>query len=251
MPEQKFLTLDVGSAWTKAFLVKIDPQNTVIIEQSARLPSSWGDFSATVQLLQSKFPTKDVSKIFVSHLPEVEALAKNEGAVFVKEQDAAQALVKFFKKSDTNVTILDGGASNLHERTQAEEIGKYLTFATSAIFLENLIGKKKFKPHLLPMDTKELEIEESLLRTTFANKLANLVTNKKLLIAATGGMISGSPWLSIIALLLLNIMVPGTLAQVGFDREFFLASFGALLAKYKQLQISSLGEYVDECGLFV
>lgn len=250
MPEQKFLTLDIGSAWTKAFLVNIDAQNTVNIEQSVRLPSSWGDFSKSVKLLQSKLPAKDVTKIFVSHLPEIEALAKKEGAVFVKEQDAAHSLVQYLKKSDSNVTILDGGASNLHERTQAEDIGKYLTFASSVIFLENLIGKKKFKPHLLPTDTKELEIEEAFLRAVFADKLVNLISNKKILIAVTGGVISGSPRLSRIALLLLDIMGPGTLAQVIYDREFFLPSFGALLAKYKQLQVSTPGDWLDDLGLF-
>ncbi len=54
MPEQKFLTFDIGSAWTKAFLVSMDSQNIVHIEQSFRLPSSWGDFSVSVKLLQSR-----------------------------------------------------------------------------------------------------------------------------------------------------------------------------------------------------
>ena len=250
MSVQKFLTFDIGSAWTKAFLVNIDAQNTLNIEQSARLPSSWGDFSVSVKLLQAKFPTKDVTKIFVSHLPEIETLAKKEGATFVKEQDAAYSLVQYLKKSDTNVTILDGGASNLHETAQAEDIGKYLTFPSSAIYLENLIGKKKFKPHLLPTDIKEVEIEEAFLRTIFADKLANLVAHKKILIAVTGGMISGSPRLSRTALLILDSMGPGTLAQVIYDREFFLPSFGALLAKYKQLQVSTPGEWLDDLGLF-
>jgi len=251
MPEQKFLTIDIGSAWTKAFIVNIDSQNTVQIEQSYRLPSSWGDFSASVKLLQNKFPVKGLTKIFVSHLPEVEALAKKEEAIFVREEDAAQALVRYLKKGDSNVTILDGGASNLHEQTQAENVGKYLTFASSVIYLENLIGKKKFKPHLLPTDTKELEIEEAFLRSAFADKLINLLSHKKILLVVTGGMISGAPRLSRIALLILDIMAPGTLAQVMFDREFFLPSFGALLAKYKQLQVSNPGKWLDDLGIFV
>ncbi|OGY25296.1 MAG: hypothetical protein A2Z11_02960 [Candidatus Woykebacteria bacterium RBG_16_43_9] len=248
MPEQKFLTIDIGSAWTKAFLVNIDSENNVNIEQTYRLPTSWGDFSIATKLLRNQIPSGEATKLFVSHLPEVEGLAKKEGGEFVKEQDAAEALVKFLKKSDTNVSILDGGASNLHERTQAEDVGKYLTFASSAIFLENIIGKKKFKPHLLPTDTKELEIEEAFLRTTFSEKLSKQAINKKILIAATGGMISGSPRLSRIALLILDILGSGSVAQVIFDREFFLPSFGALLSKYKQLQMSTPGQWLEELG---
>jgi hypothetical protein len=251
MPEQKFLNIDIGSAWTKAFLVNVDSENRVNVEKSSRLPTSWGDFAFGVNLLLSKISVPGVTQIYVSHLPEVENLAKKQKGAFVKEQDAADALVRFLKKTDTNVSILDGGASNLHERVRAEEVGKYLTFHSSAIFLENFIGKKKFKAHLLPIDTKELEVEEAFLRSSFQQKLADIAINKKILIAATGGMMSGSPRLSRMALLILDILGPGTTAQVVFDREFFLPSFGALLEKYKQLHMATPGSWLETLGAFV
>jgi len=247
----KFVTIDIGSAWTKAFLVAVDSENRVSVEESARLPTSQGDQALVTKLLLTKISAINTPKLFVSHLPEVENLAKKQGGDYVEEAQAAEFLVRFLKKSDANVTVLDAGASNLKESMKAEDIGKYLTFQTNAISLENFFGKKRFKPHILPADTKELEIEEAFLRANLANKLSNQNTNKKITLAATGGIISGTPRLSRIALLILDILGPGIVAQLVFDREFFLPSFGALLARYKQLQIGSPGGWLEELGTFV
>ncbi|HEX7456499.1 MAG TPA: hypothetical protein VF303_03465 [Candidatus Nanoarchaeia archaeon] len=251
MPDQKVITIDIGSAWTKVFLVSLDSENTVKIEKSARLPTSWGDFSLATNLLLSKISENGVPKIFVSHFLEIEKLASKLGGDFVNEQAAAVALVKYFKNPGENFFILDAGASNLREAFQAENIGKYLTFAADPLFLENFIGKKRFKPRLLPLDTKELEIEEAFLRTNFQEKLSARNEKNVSLIALTGGMISGTPRLSRVALILLDVLGKEEITQVVFDREFFLPSFGALLTTYKRLQTAQCGAWLERLGTFV
>ncbi|MEX0621498.1 MAG: hypothetical protein WD187_00680 [Candidatus Woykebacteria bacterium] len=251
MPQQKFITIDIGSAWTKAFLAGLDSENNISIEGSARLPTSSGNFSFATSLLLKKIGQEEAPKIFVSSISQVEDVAKKYKAAFVAEEEAATALVKFIKKGDASVSVLDAGASNLHESIHAGDVGKYLTFGSSEIFLENFFGKKRFKPHLLPIDTKELEIEEAFLRHVFISKLSNQNTSKKMLIIATGGMISGAPRLSRIALLILDVLGPGVVAQVVYDREFFLPSFGALLAKYKQFEMATPVGWLDDLGAFV
>ncbi|MCH7541525.1 hypothetical protein IH981_01975 [Patescibacteria group bacterium] len=251
MPNQKFLTIDIGSAWTKVFLVSLGPDDKLSVEKSARLPTSWGDFSISFNSLVSKISEPEATKIVVSNFPEVEKLAKNTNADFVNEEEAAAALVKYFRTRGQNFFILDAGASNLKDNFKAEEIGKYLTFASNPIFLENFIGKKRYKPHILPSDTKELEIEEAFLRSSFRAKLSGRDKKKKSLIAITGGAISGGPRLSRVALILLDILDKYEVAQVQFDRDFFLPSFGALLAKFKQLHAIGYGRWLENLGTFV
>ena len=251
MQEQKFLTIDIGSAWSKAFLVSVDSENKLEVEKSSRLPTSWGDLPYVIGELKKKISAEKLQTIYVSHLPEVEAIAAKEKVDFVSEKDAAEALAKFFKKSDSFLTILDGGASNLHENIEPETIGKFLTFQSSSIFLENFFGKRRFRAHILPTDTKELEIEEAFLRSIFQNKFTDTPVNKKLLVLVTGGVLSGSPRLSRLALLILDTLGSDVTAQILFDREFFLPCFGALLAKYKQVHMVTTGSWLEDLGAFI
>ncbi len=251
MPDQKFVTVDIGSAWTKAFLVNLDSTGKVSVEKSKRLPTSWGDFSITTNSLLTAISETGASKIIVSHFPEIEKLAKSIGANFVSEEAAAAALVKYFKSAKANFFILDAGASNLRESFQAENIGKHLTFQSSLLYLENFIGEKRLKPHVLPSSTKELEVEEAFVRSTFASKLLGRNKTNMNLIAITGGAISGTPRLSRTALMLLDILEKEEVAQILLDREFFLPSFGALLANFKQLSSYDCGEWLENLGAFV
>ncbi len=250
MPNQQFLTIDVGSAWTKAFLVNF-ADNYVNVEKSVKLPTSWGDLSFSVNLLLSQILQKDVTKIFISNLPEVEKIAEKNGGQFVREDTAATNLVRYFKVSNSGFIILDAGASNFKQPFLIEDVGKYLTFQANSIFLENFIGKKRYQAHVLPVDTKELEIEEAFLRSIFKAKLSGRSSGKQNIIALSGGVISGTPKLSRVALILLDIHERMDVSQVLFDREFFLPSFGALLSTYKQLQTANVGPWLENMGTLV
>jgi hypothetical protein len=248
---QKFVTVDVGSAWTKLFVVNLDEQNTLFVERSARLPTCVEDLSITVSTLLSEAPREDIPKLFVSDLSEVEKLAKDAGAEFVKEEEVKDPLVGFLREADSDCIILDAGAGNLSVNFDTEYVGKFLTFPINEISLENFFGNRRFRPHILPGNTKELEIEEAYARSYLAEQFAGRSKENKVQVVLSGGVLSGTPSLARVALLILDILEAGDTAQVFFDREFFLPSFGALLARYKQLEAANLGSWFQALGAFV
>jgi len=248
---EKFITIDIGSTWSKLFIVSLDPQNVLSVERSIRLPTSIGDLSITVRSLLSQIPVGEGPKLFVSNLEGVEKLAKDSGAEFIKEEEVREGLANFLKEADSDCIILDAGATNLAADFVAENVGKFLTFPINEITLENFFGNRRFRPHILPKNTKELEIEEAFCRSYLGVRFSARPKNQKVLVAASGGVISGTPSLARAALLILDILEEGDVAQVFFDREFFLPSFGALLARYKQLQAVNLGAWFESLGAFV
>lgn len=249
MASQKLITIDIGSAWTKAFLVNVTAENQIDVEKSARLPTSRGDLSYALNILLTGLGENEPPKIFVSHLPEVEDIAKQQKGDFVKEEAAKQALIDFLKESTCEPVILDGGISKFRQDFSAVEAGKYLSFNANEIYLENFFGNRKVRVQILPKDTKDLEIEEAILRSSSLQATAG--KNKKILIAGTGGIISGTPKLSRLGLLILDILEEAVVAQVFFDREFFLPSFGALLARYGQLAVATPGAWFESLGALV
>lgn len=252
MSGNSFITIDIGKAWTKAFLASLTAENVLEVERSARLPTSKNDISFTVKNLISNFSDiKETPRVFVSRLPGVKELAKRFGGSFVNEKDATRYLLAYLKKADSNVEILDAGASNFETRIDTPEIGKFLSFTINEITLENFLGNKVFRPHTLPISVKELEIEEAFFRNLFGKQIEESTGKNKLFIAATGGIVSGTPSVYRLASLFLDIIPAGQVAQVYFDREFFLPSFGALLAIYKQLYIADTGSWFDNLGVFV
>ncbi|OGY22072.1 MAG: hypothetical protein A2126_02170 [Candidatus Woykebacteria bacterium GWB1_45_5] len=249
--QQKFVTIDIGSSWTKLFLVNLDEQNLLNVERSVRLPTSLDDLSITINSLLSQIPKENGPKIFVSNLEGVEKLAKEAKAEFVKEEEATGHLTNFLREADSDCVVLDAGASNLGSHFVTEAVGKFLTFPINEITLENFFGNRRFRPHILPKNTKELEIEEAYARNYLAECFSGRPKEKKVLVAASGGPISGTPSLVRAALLISDILGAGDVAQVFFDREFFLPSFAALLARYKQLEAANLGAWFEPLGAFV
>lgn len=252
MPASKFFTIDIGSAWTKAFLVSLDEKSNVEVQNTFKFPTSHTDFSITVKALMNSISSENLPFMVVSRLKEAEQLAKDFRALFVPEEKANTALIDYFKKIEKQVVILDAGASHLNTKIEAKEIGKHLSFPTSDIEIENFLGNKNLRPHSIPVNVKELEIEEAFYRNLFFSFMMNKVNQEeKLLLIATGGILSGTPNIYRLALLILDILGSGQVAQIYFDREFFLPSFGALLSEYKQLQLSDTGMWLDHLGAFI
>ena len=251
MQQQKFITTDIGSAWTKVFLASLDAESRIEVEKSFRMPTSTGHLSLAVDLLLAEIPEPETSKIFVSNIEEVEKIAKEKTADFVTEKDVKGPLAEFFKEADSDFALLDAGASNLAEIFETEIVGRFLTFPVTAVGLEDYLGNKKLRHHILPVGPKELEIEEALLREVFVKHFSSRSKEKKISIVATGGALSGTPNISRVALLVLDILEKGDIAQVYFDREGFLPSFGALLTKNKQLQVANLGGWLEPLGAFI
>ncbi len=251
MPQtQKFITIDVGKAWTKVFLAKISSDNILDIESSSRLPTSYPDLAFSIKSQLNNIKEKDIKMLLVSGLEQAEIVAKNIGADFVKEEMAVASLVEFFKRSGEKVAILDAGASNFDITVDTKEIGKYLSFSIAETALENFLGNKAARPHHLPRNIKELEIEESFFKKIYEDKLAQS-EKKKFFLVVTGGLFSDTPDVSRLSLVLLDILKENQIAQVDFDREFFLPSFGALLSSFKRLEIVVPGQWLDRLGSFV
>ena len=251
MPASKFFTIDIGRAWTKTFLISLDEKSNVEIQKSLKFPTPHTDISTTTKNLISELANEKLPTVVVSRLKEAEQLAKEIEAIFVHEEKASASLVDYFKKIEKQVVILDAGASHHDTKIETKEIGKYLSFSTSEVALENFLGNKSFRLHTIPVNVRDLEIEEAFYRNLFLGSMANTSPEEKLLLVATGGILSGTPNIYRLAMLLLDILGNGQVAQVYFDREFFLPSFGALLSEYKQLQLSEAGEWLDHLGAFV
>jgi len=186
----------------------------------------------------------------VRSLEEAEKVDKEAGGEFFEKKKAAETLKNFFKKRDFEVIVLDGGTGGFENRIETGEIGKFLSFSINEISLENFLGNRLLRPHTIPKNIKELEIEEAVLRNILAKNLQEATNKKQFTIVGTGGLISGTPSVSRLANLFLDILGVGDVAAILFDREFFLFSFGALLAKYKQLQIVKTGDWLDNLGAF-
>ncbi|OGY23151.1 MAG: hypothetical protein A2172_02110 [Candidatus Woykebacteria bacterium RBG_13_40_15] len=250
MPDQRFLTIDIGSTWTKAFQTAIDSENFLNIEKSFRLPTAREDLLLSTETLLANFSEKELPKIFVSSLPEAEGLAKKLKAEFVREEGVSKFLVDFFKSAETNIVLFDAGSIVLQTEAEPRDVGKYLTYPVDEISLENLLGNRKYRPHILPNSPKDLEVEEAFLRNALG-KILPEKSKKKLTIIATGGLVSGTPSMSRLALIVLDVLREHEVAEVFFDRDFFLPSFGTLLATYKQLQVVTPGPWLDRVGAFI
>ena len=251
MPATQFLTIDIGKAWTKAFLVSQDQSGSLQIEKSAKQPTSHGDISISTKFLISSLSQVNSQAVMVSRLDEAEQLAKNLKIDFIHEETSSKNLSSYFKKNDNQVTILDAGASKLATKIETSEVGKYLSFDIKEITLENFLGNKSFRPHTIPTNVKELEIEEAFYRNLFLASMANTSAEEKQLLVVSGGIVSGTPNIYRLANILLDVLSSGQVAQVYFDREFFLPSFGALLSKYKQLSVFGTGKWLDNMGALI
>lgn len=224
-----FLILDIGTAWTKAFLVD---SSSPEIKASAKLPTAVEDIGFSAKLLIAKLkPKKKNPKILVtSTFNEANSLEKTLEAKFISNEDIHKGLLEWFSiQSLENPLILDGGASNYLKNFRIPDIGAYLSYVISEKDLENYIGNKTFRLASISEDKKHLEIDESVLRVSFnlfpdlhnPNKFNNLIV--------TGGILSWSPKPTRLALLLLDIMSAGKVVQVFQDPSGFLNSYGALI----------------------
>ena len=262
MPEQKFITIDIGSAWTKVFLVSIDTKNTLNLDKSLRLPTATHDPALSANLLLEELGKVDAPKIFVSSLKHAQEVAKSYNAELVKEEDITRALLDFFKIPSLDLVIFDGGATGLSslassevpatgEKLEIKEIGKFLPFLIGDINLENFLGNRMHFPHIIPKNSKELDIEEAIIRNLLSPKISGKQSKKDKFLLLTGGLLSDTPSINRIASLVADCLDAPEVVRVLLDRKFFLPSFGALLTAYKQLKVAVPGPWLEILGTFV
>src|SRR3990172_12022203 len=251
----KTFVLDVGKSWTKAFLVEND-KNKLVISKKLSLPTSSGDISFTVNKLFAEMKvTKDNSVIITGPIPEAEVLAKNLGVIYIPEEDAKAEIKKYFNKEGfRNPILLDTSDYSYNPTIKINQIGAFLTTELTEVDIENYFGNKTVRPHSIPDEATELEIEEAFYRIAFSRN-ADLIGAKNVInLVITGTFFSLAPKQSKLALVILDLLAGGRVAQVKLDREIFLVSFGALLKKHPQVAdwentfIQDLGGFVSFGG---
>lgn len=251
----KTFVLDVGKSWTKAFLVEND-KNKLVIAKKATLPTSSGDISLTVnKLFQELKVAKDSHIIITGPIPEAEVLAKNLDVIYIPEEDAKTEIKKYFNREGfKNSIILDTSDYSYNPTIKINQIGAFLTSELTEVDIENYFGNKTIRPHSIPDEGSELEIEEAFYRIAFSRN-SDLISAKNVInLVITGTFFSLAPKQSKLALVILDLLSKGRVAQVKLDREIFLVSFGALLKKYPQIAdwensfIQDLGGFVSFGG---
>lgn len=233
----EFLILDIGTAWTKAFLVGQDTKKP--IKNYLKIPTTTEDlrFSTNILVEKIKSKTKNPKVIITSTFDEASNLTKELNATFVSKEQVTKELNEWFViKNFENPLLLDGGASNFLRNLKMTDIGSYLSFTINETDLENIIGNKTLRLQSMPEDKNNLEVDESILRLSFGSNPDLHNPNKFNTIILTGGLLSWAPKPTRIALLLLDLMASGKVAQVMQDNLGFLFAFGALISQKKSFK---------------
>lgn len=247
----KTLIVDVGKSWTKAFVVSIS-QNKLNVEKSLSLPTSLADISYTIKQLGTKLKvTADLETVITGALPEGEDFAKTIGAEYISLEDA----LPDFKKAATNLdfkdpVIFDAGDYDYTPNLKVDQLGAFLTSTVTEVEIENYLGNKSIKPQQIPVTKMDLEIEEAFFRFGFSRSSDFLKSRDLLNIVVSGSFFSRTPRQSHLALIILDILAKGRVAQVRLDKDLFFHSFCALYSKYPQVADVE-NDFLIDLGAFV
>ncbi len=250
-----YLILDIGTSWTKAFLISADVKP--VIKASVKLPTSTENlrFSTGLAIEKIKGGSKDPKIILTSTYNEVSSLSKIFNATFVSKEQVTEELASWFTLQNfENPLVLDGGASNYLRNFRVSDVGVHLSFPINETDLENFIGNKTFKIQSIPDDKNQLEIEEAILRASFSvvPDLHNPAKFNTLII--TGGILSWSPKPTRLALILLDLLSAEKVVQVLQDPLAYLYAFGSLINQKKSFKrvdfqlLKNLGSLVSLGG---
>ncbi len=233
----KTLVLDIGHSWTKAFLIHND-KNKLKIESMKSLPTTIGDLSVSVNLLLKDLKvTKETPILITGVLPEAQTLASNLGAAYCEQEESEKAALSSLSKSGIkNAVIFDTGEYPYANNLKINQIGAFLTFEANETDIENYFGNKSLRPQAIPTNPSELEIEEAFYRVAFSQDrhFANAKNVANILV--TGAFFSLAPRQSKLALILLDILGKGRVAQIRLDKHQFLHGFGALVRKFPDVE---------------
>jgi hypothetical protein len=248
---EDFLIIDIGTSWTKAFLVTNIEKNP--LRAYLKLPTSSDDLRYTTGLLIDKFKTKTKNPkiIITSTFDEASTLTKVFSGSFVSKEQVASELSEWFGLENfENPMVLDGGASNYLRNFRVADIGAYLSFPINETELENFIGNKTLRPQSIPEEKKALEIEEAILRASFSTHPDFHNPNKFNTIIVTGGILSWSSKPTRLALILLDLMSAVKVVQVLQDPLAFMNAYGALINQRKSFKRTDF-QYLRNVGSIV
>ncbi len=247
----KTIIIDVGKSWTKAFRVSND-KNKLVIEKKVSLPTTVGDISFSADLLLKDLKaTKQIPIVVTGSLPEAENLAKDLDGLYVDAYNAEDSFSKWLSKNDFKSPVfLSTGEYSYAANLKINQIGAFITAEVNETDIENYFGNKSLKPQAIPTTPVDLEIEEAFYRVAFAHN-KNFQNAKNVInIVVTGAFFSLDPQKSKLALIILDILSKGRVAQVKLDRYQFFHGFGALLKKHPEIADWETN-FMQDLGAFI
>ena len=250
-PKGKLVTVEIDSFWTRVFVIDHEKANKLAILSSASLPTSIGDLKFSVQSLFEKLSItpKEHALIWTSSLDEATSVSEEFKGIFVPSAEVKKNLSNWLKNQGyPSCTIFDAGGGLVSTSYQAAEVGSFLTFPIGEVELENYLANLGLHPQSIPETKNELEIAESLMRASFAKKATNLQEANNILV--TGSLIAAHPSLARIALVVLDVLGEGKVAEVLVDKSAFSNCWGAALTKYRDLANFEI-DFLEKAGTFV
>ncbi|OGY30285.1 MAG: hypothetical protein A3F35_00355 [Candidatus Woykebacteria bacterium RIFCSPHIGHO2_12_FULL_45_10] len=251
VPKGKLVTVEIGSSWTRVFVIDHEKENRLKILSSASLPTSVGDLKFAVQNLFEKLDItpKEHSLIWTSSLDEATSVTEDFKGIFVPFGEVKKNLSAWLRSEGyPSCTVLDAGAGLMRSSFKAAEVGSFLTFAIGESELENHLANLSLHPQTVPETKNEMEIAESLMRVSFAKKAAELGEASNILV--TGSLVAAHPNLARIALVVLDVLGEGKVAEVVVDKGSFGNCWGAALTKYRELAGFEI-DFLEKLGTFV
>lgn len=238
MPESplKIFAVAVGAANTRAAYLS---GSKVYSEVAA---ATWPDLAiglSEVTKKISKLVGRSISpdKTVLTGSPAtLESLPKDLKAEFIPESEATSAIEKALSKALGRPTaILDLGASAYSDHYLAEQVGRWLPFASNLTDLDNYLANRKLYPRSVPVSPREYAIDQAVAREAII-KLGEREGSDFLEIPApmnlvlTGGLVSeiqGTPDLA--SLILDSCYFPAGVAVL-VDHTASLTTLGAVQA---------------------
>jgi len=251
VPKSKLVTLEIGSSWTRAFLIDHEKGNKLKIASHDFLPTSTGDLKFTVEALFKKLSInpKENTLLVTSSLDEAKAISDELKGIFVPFPEVNKNVLNYLKVVGYPAcTLLDAGVGLFFGNYKASLVGSYLTFPIGEVELENHLANHTLHPQTIPETPWEVEINEALMRVIFAEKSANFGAANNVLV--TGSLIAAHPKMSRVALVILDILGPNTIADVIVDKYSFSNCWGAAVTKYRELVDFEI-DFLEKLGSFV
>lgn len=216
------------------------------------MPTTIGDLSFSLDALLKELKTsKQVPFVVTGALPEAEGLAKQLDGFYADAYNAEDSFTKWLSKSDfKSPVLLDTGEYSYAANLKINQIGAFLTSEANETDIENYFGNKSLKPQAIPVTESELEIEEAFYRVAFSQNRDFINAKNVVNILVTGAFFSLAPKKSKLALILLDVLSRGRVAQVKLDRYQFLHGFGALLKKHPEIADWETN-FLQDLGAFI
>ncbi|MDP2671216.1 MAG: hypothetical protein Q8P13_02015 [bacterium] len=251
VPKGKLVTIDIGSSWTKVFVIDHDRGNKLAIGGSYSLPTSSGDLKLSIEEIFQKLKIipKENVLLFSSSFEEADSLASDYKGIFVPLAEIKKNLGVWLKQQGyPNCKFFDAGSDIFKADYKVNELGAFLSFSFGEIDLENHLANRAMHFHTLAETQKEMETDRAVIRSALAKLEDSL--NEASNVLMTGALVAAQTKFSKLALVMLDVLSPHKVAEVLVDTKNFANSWGAAITKYKELLDFEI-DFVEKLGSFV